>query len=40
LPQKASLVPDLAAVIDAWDQLPEAVRSSIMMLVKAASGAE
>ena len=29
--------PDLAAVIDAWDTLPEAVRASILMLVEAAS---
>jgi hypothetical protein len=27
-----------AAVSEAWDRLPEAVGSSIMMLVKAASG--
>jgi hypothetical protein len=29
--------PDLTAVIDAWDRLPEGVRASILMLVKAAS---
>ena len=29
---------DLAAVIEAWDRLPEAVRASISMLVKAAGG--
>jgi hypothetical protein len=29
---------DLAAVIDAWDRLPEGVHQSVMMLVKAASG--
>jgi hypothetical protein len=29
---------DLAAVNVAWPDLPEAVRQSIMMLVKAASG--
>jgi hypothetical protein len=28
----------LAAVNEAWPKLPEAVRSSILMLVKAASG--
>jgi hypothetical protein len=28
--------PDLAAVVNAWDGLPEAVRASILMLVKAA----
>jgi hypothetical protein len=32
----ASDDPDLAAIIDAWDRLPEAVRASIMMLVRAA----
>jgi hypothetical protein len=30
--------PDLAAVIDAWDRLPEGVRQSVVMLVKAAAG--
>jgi hypothetical protein len=29
--------PDLAAVIDAWDRLPEAVRAGIVAMVKAAS---
>jgi hypothetical protein len=29
--------PDLAAVLAAWSRLPEAVRASILMLVKAAS---
>ena len=29
--------PDLTAVIDAWKTLPEAVRASILMLVKAAT---
>jgi hypothetical protein len=28
---------DLAAVVDAWDRLPEAVRSGIVAMVKAAS---
>jgi hypothetical protein len=28
---------DLTAIIDAWDGLPEAVRASILMLVKASS---
>jgi hypothetical protein len=28
----------LAAVIDAWDRLPEAVRAGIVAMVKAASG--
>jgi hypothetical protein len=29
---------DLAAVIEAWDRLPEGVRQSVVMLVKAAVG--
>jgi hypothetical protein len=29
--------PDLAAVIEAWDRLPEAVRAGIVAMVKAAS---
>jgi hypothetical protein len=28
---------DLAAVIDAWDRLPEGMRKSIVMLAKAAA---
>jgi hypothetical protein len=28
--------PDLAAVIDSWDRLPEAVRAGIVAMVKAA----
>jgi hypothetical protein len=36
--QRAALDdPDLAAVIDAWDRLPEAVRAGIVAMVKAAS---
>ena len=27
--------PDLAAVVDAWDRLPEAVRAGIVAMVKA-----
>jgi hypothetical protein len=29
--------PDLAAVIDAWDRLPEAVRAGIVAMVQAAA---
>ena len=29
--------PDLAAVVDAWDRLPEAVRAGIVAMVKAAA---
>jgi hypothetical protein len=28
--------PDLAAVIDAWDRLPEAVKAGIVAMVRAA----
>jgi hypothetical protein len=34
----ASNDPDLAAVIDAWDRLPEAVRAGIVAMVRAAGG--
>jgi hypothetical protein len=30
--------PDLAAVIDAWDRLPEAVRAGIVAMVRASVG--
>jgi hypothetical protein len=30
--------PDLAVIIESWDRLPEGVRQSVVMLVKAASG--
>jgi hypothetical protein len=30
--------PDLTAVIESWNRLPEGVRQSVVMLVKAASG--
>jgi hypothetical protein len=30
--------PDLAAVIEAWDRLPAAVRAGIVAMVRAASG--
>jgi hypothetical protein len=29
--------PELAAVIDAWDRFPEAIRAGIVAMVKAAS---
>ena len=29
--------PDLAAVVDAWDRLPEAVRAGIVAMVRAAT---
>jgi hypothetical protein len=30
--------PDLAVIIESWDRLPEGVRQSVVMLIKAASG--
>jgi hypothetical protein len=35
----ASNDPDLAAVIDAWDRLPEALRAGIVAMVKATAKA-
>jgi len=32
--------PDLAAVVDAWPKLPEAIKACIVAMVKAASGSE
>ena len=37
-PQHAPQDSDLAAVIEAWDHLPEAIRAGIVAMVKAASG--
>jgi hypothetical protein len=37
LPQSEPIPPDLAAVVDAWPQLPEALRAGIVAMVKAAS---
>jgi len=34
----ASNDPDLGAVVEAWDRLPEGVRQSVVMLVNAAAG--
>jgi hypothetical protein len=36
LPEALPADPDLAAVVEAWNRLPESVRASILMLVKAA----
>jgi hypothetical protein len=30
--------PDLAAVVDAWTTLPEAIRAGILAMVRAANG--
>jgi hypothetical protein len=32
--------PDLATIVNAWDQLPEAVRAGIVAMVKAAAPGE
>jgi hypothetical protein len=37
-PQNAPQDSDLAVIIESWDRLPEGVRQSVVMLVKAASG--
>jgi len=37
---RPTLPPDLAAVIDAWPNLPEPIRAGILAMVKAASGRE
>ena len=37
LPHKTAFPPDLAAVIKAWDHLPEAIRAGIVATVNAAS---
>lgn len=36
--QNAPLDPDLAAVVDAWPKLPEAIKAGILAMVKAAGG--
>ena len=36
----ASESPDLAAVVEAWDRLPEAVKVGILAMVKAAAGSK
>lgn len=32
-----TIAPDLAAVVDAWDRLPDAIRAGILAMVKAAT---
>jgi hypothetical protein len=36
-PEPAQTDPQLAAVVDAWPKLPEALRAGILAMVKAAS---
>jgi len=35
-PQTTAIDPSLAAIIDAWPMLPEAIRAGILALVRAA----
>jgi hypothetical protein len=35
VPYKSPLPPDLAAVIEAWDRLPEAIRAAMLAMVRA-----
>ncbi len=37
-PTKANIDPTLAALIDAWPALPEAIRAGILAMVRAAGG--
>ena len=34
-PQAAQMAPDLAEIVDAWPELPEAIRAGILAMVKA-----
>ena len=34
-PQAAQMAPDLAKIVDAWPELPEAIRAGILAVVKA-----
>jgi hypothetical protein len=38
LPYGTEFPPDLATVVAAWPNLPEAIRAGILAMVKAASG--
>jgi hypothetical protein len=38
VPYNGPLPPDLAAVIEAWDRLPEAIKAGILAMVRTASG--
>jgi hypothetical protein len=37
-PENPAIDPTLAAVIDAWAKLPEAIRAGILAMVRAAGG--
>ena len=34
-PQAAQMAPDLAEIVDAWPELPEAIKAGILAMVKA-----
>jgi len=36
--RKAEFSPDLAAVVEAWPKLPEAIRAGILAMIRAAGG--
>ena len=36
--EQAGIDPDLAAVIEAWPELPEAVRRTVVLMVRVGSG--
>jgi hypothetical protein len=38
MPYNGPYPPDLTAVIEAWDRLPEALKAGILAMVKSASG--
>jgi hypothetical protein len=38
LPYGQAIPADLAAIVDAWPKLPEAIRAGIVAMVKAVSG--
>jgi hypothetical protein len=35
-PQAAQMAPDLAEIVDAWPELPEAIKAGILAMVKVA----
>ena len=39
LPDSVPIDPDLAAVVEAWPKLPEAIKAGILAMIRAAGGA-
>ena len=35
-PQAAQMAPDLAEIVDAWPELPEAIKAGILAMIKVA----